>query len=112
FSPVVSPDGTRLYVLNYPGGPNDILQVIDTATNTTLTTVTILGNINQMVINPAGTQLYMLHGNQQWIQVIDTTTLSQVGGVNTSDHVNHGAITPDGTKLYAGGRSGGPIFVI
>ena len=38
-SPVVSPDGKRLYVLNYVcGGCNEIIQVIDTVTNTQLTT--------------------------------------------------------------------------
>lgn len=61
----VSPDGDRVYVTNLPGAGAEAIWVIDTSTNTLITSMGIdapmVGSPHNLAVNPAGDTLYLTH---------------------------------------------------
>ena len=76
----ITPDGTRVYVTN---GNDDTVSVIDTASNTVLTTVGVGALPFGVAITPDGTRAYVTNGDDNTVSVIDTasnTVLTTVAG--------------------------------
>lgn len=95
----ISPDGSRLYTSD--GGFTGFMSIIDTATNSRITTFPTLGSLFTMTITPDGTKIYATEQPDSGPYVlIDTTTL-------TTSILGDGfrawwqaAITPDGAFAY------------
>ena len=101
----ILPDGSRAYVTEDSFG----LDVIDTATNTLVTTVPILSAVGAAV-HPDGSKVYVSTGSG--VTVVDTATNAvitsvPVGGINFGVSVN-----PDGSKVYVASYSADAVFVI
>ncbi len=100
----ISPDGSRAYVTS--GGS---VAIIDTTTDMVLTTVSTPDIVNQLVITPDGTKVYMVaidNGTSSSIDVLDTTNnivssipiaASPYPDLFTTTGI---VITPDGSKVY------------
>jgi len=99
----LTPDGSRLYVVN--GGDNTI-SVIDTSTDAVVQTIagTPSGK-GEIVMSPDGTRAYVpgFANGRQGVTVIDTTTNTVAGqlvGLSSGEPIYGIAITPDGGRLY------------
>lgn len=100
-STVVSPDSVTLYLSVSTG----VIDVIDTATNTIRSTIsmTLPG---ALAISPDGSRLYVAEGpfGNQAIAVVDTSSNTTIGTVTVSTNPDIGpinlAVTPDGKTLY------------
>ena len=79
----MNPTGTRLYVANE--GP-DTVSVIDTATNTVVTTVPVGDRPQGVAVNPAGTRVYVANNYANSVSVIDTATNTVVATVPVGDN--------------------------
>lgn len=99
----LTPDGSRLYVVN---GGDRTISVIDTSTNAVVQTIanTPSGK-GEIAMSPDGTRAYVpgFNNNKQGVTVIDTTTNTVAGelvGLASGDPIYGIAITPDGGRLY------------
>ena len=101
---VVSPDGTRAYVLD-PGTSGSKVQVVNTATGAVLSTIATPGWGNDLALSPSGGQLYVAdeYPSDQ-VTIISTATDSVTGsitGVNVSYYGPSAlAVNPAGTELF------------
>ena len=102
------PNGTRAYVTELGGA----VAVIDTATNTLLSTITIPNvqvspQFSQaplpmgIAITPDGTKAYVADLYGDAVSVLDTTTNTLVATIPTAGSAIGVAISGDGTKAYA-----------
>jgi YVTN family beta-propeller protein len=125
----ISPDGTRVYVVNllpdvFP--PRDrrnvaMISTIDTVTNQVMFTVPVgtpagaqgagAGTPYRMVLHPDGTRAY-IGGNFYTLVVFDTVRQLMIDtmGWRTGFIVDSMAITPDGTQIYVGGIGAIVVF--
>jgi len=96
----ITPDGTRLYVVNGFG----LISVIDTSTDTVTGTISSVQFHGEIVMSPDGTRAYAPgYLNGHGVIVIDTTTNTVLGslvGLPSGDPIYGIAITPDGSRLY------------
>jgi YVTN family beta-propeller protein len=79
----VNPAGTRLYVTNFFLEDNTV-SVIDTTTNTVLTTVAVGRDPLGVAVNPAGTRVYVANQTDDGfgdVSVIDTASNTVVATV-------------------------------
>jgi YVTN family beta-propeller protein len=109
---VISPDGTRAYVVGRePGGGG----IIDTATNTVIAFMPTNVGLD-IALTPDGTRGYVPNIFGPTVQVFDTATNTLVTDIQVSDLPSFVAITPDGTRAYVsrGGSSSltGTVAVI
>jgi len=99
----LTPDGSRLYVVN---GGDRTTSVIDTSTNAVVATISDTpSGKGEIVMSPDGTRAYIpgFANGTQGVTVIDTTTNTVAGhlvGLASGDPIYGIAITPDGTRLY------------
>jgi len=94
----LSPDGSTLYVPVLKG-----VDVINTATNTLTSTITLPGNQNYGdAISPDGSRLYVTGGpiNIGVVYVVDLTTDKVVAHAPAKSLAEAIAISPDGSQVY------------
>jgi len=95
----VAPSGTTAYVASLAGG--GVISAIDLATDTVTGTIPTGLGPNQMVINSAGTTLYVDQQAQSNVKVIDLTTDTVTATVDMNTSQNWGmALAPDGSARY------------
>jgi YVTN family beta-propeller protein len=97
---VVSPDGSRLYVVNRY---DETMSVISTATNTVVSTANIgYAPGGYVAVTPDGTRLYASTDDYGGVRVIATPTQTVTGAVDSlSPYGAYGlAISPDGKRAY------------
>ena len=104
-----NPSGTRVYVANLIGGG---VSVIDTSTNTVITTIIISGNPQGMVVSPDGTRLYVAQAFGTQIKVIDTATNAVINTFTGFNAPLGLAISPDGSRLYVANSGVGQALVV
>ncbi|WP_415803453.1 YncE family protein, partial [Bacillus albus] len=80
--------------------PGNTVSVIDTATNTVLTTITVGRAPNGVAITPNGTRVYVANQRDDNVSVIDTAINTVIDTVSVGDRPLSVAITPDGTRAY------------
>ncbi len=126
-----SPDGKRVYVLNdeyngnifngedNPFGDSGSVTVIDSATNTVLTTVTVGVNPMGMVLSPDSSTLYVNDigatsddDAPSGIAVLDTASLQIVDRIAVGLNPDRMAVNPAGTQLFVTDFSSGGMFVV
>lgn len=104
---VISPDGARLYVSN----SDATITVIDTSSNTVLTSISTSPNgqtlANGLAISADGTTLYALTNflEFQGILLIDTATDAITGAIRLTGDIAEIAVSPDGQNAYVSGNS-------
>jgi YVTN family beta-propeller protein len=101
-------DGRFAYA---PGG--GVVNVIDTATNTVVNTITAGANPNRVVITPDGKFAYVLDNVGNAVYVIDTSTNTVVGTpIPVGSNPFTLAFTPDGQFAYVTSNVDGTVSVI
>src|SRR5262249_17407983 len=99
----------KAYVGDFKG--NDVT-VIDTATNTVLTTIPVPAGPDSMAITPDGQTVYVSSTGDTKISVIDTATDKVTGTIEVGANPYGLAITPDGKTLLAGSVGSGMMDFI
>ena len=83
------------------------VSVIDTASNTVISTILVGMDPTAIALNPKGTRAYVLNHDSNSISVINTTT-NTVISVYANFFFPHGiAVNPAGTQVYVGNRPDG-----
>jgi uncharacterized repeat protein (TIGR01451 family) len=92
--------------------PGNTVSVIDTATNTVTTNVSVGNYPWGIVVTPDGTKAYVTNYASNNVSVINTTTYKVITNVTVGSLPRGVAITPDGTKVYAANSGSNTISVI
>lgn len=111
----VSPDGARVYVVNY-GDPfrqvDRSLTVVDVAASATTATLTFADRPGDVGVSPDGSILYVLADQPGAVLAVDSTTFAVRDrtpvGVSPSDI----AVTPGGTAVYVPNYTSDTLSVI
>src|SRR6202035_514425 len=99
----VSPDGTRVYVVN---NASDTVSVIDIATNTVVSTFAVGSHPRGVAVNPNGTRTFVANRDSNTVSVIDTAT-------NTVGANPFGvSFSPDGTRAYVTNQTSNDVAII
>ncbi len=106
----ISPDGSRVYVMDEQGFAG--LFVIDTSTDTVVASTSALTDPDWLfdepenaVVSPDGRFLFVVDNTD--LVKIDLQTLAIVGRVGVASDAHGVAINPAGTRVYADSESGG-----
>ena len=92
---------------------NDVITVINTATNTIMDFIPVGDSPNDIVFTPDGTRAYVTNFNDDNVQVIATATNTILGlPIPVGDGANKNAITPDGSRVYVTNFIDGSVSVI
>ncbi|WP_059020528.1 Ig-like domain-containing protein [Mycobacterium sp. M26] len=102
--PVLSPDGTRLYVPIYEGA----IAVIDTVSNTQVGSINYVAGRLTFAGDDSST-LYAMGFDE--LAVIDTTTGTVLDAIDTADRSFDLAVSPDGTRVYIAAFLNGSVQV-
>ncbi len=126
----VSPDGTRAYVVSperlAPVNPRGsiyvpgVLAVVDTATNTVVTVITLPFALSGVTVTPDGTQVYvtanagLLQGQfgPSQVIVVDTATNQIADKILLGGNLTSVAAAPDGRRTYVTNSGSGTVSVI
>jgi len=98
----------RGYVANF--GSNSI-SVIDTSSNTVVSTVPVGSQPNGVAVTPDGTRAYVANGGGD-VWVISTSNNTVLAKVVVGEYPTAVAITPDGTRAYVTRANGNSVSVI
>jgi len=96
----VTPDGSKVYVLNRTITTHETVSVIDTATNTIIANVPIGINSAAVAITPDGTKAYVANEHSNSVSVINTTNNIVTSTVTVGNSPFGVAVSPDGTRAY------------
>jgi YVTN family beta-propeller protein len=105
----VAPDGKHAYVANF--GSNNV-SVIDTATNTVVTTVPVGSKPNGVAVAPDGKHAYVANFGSNNVSVIATATNTVVTTVPVGSTPNGVAVTPDGKYAFVTNFNSNNVSVI
>jgi YVTN family beta-propeller protein len=110
FDLAVTPDGTRIYVVNFS---SDTVSVIGTATNTVLATIQGLDQPANVAITPDGRTVYVTNqGGSDTVSVISTATNQIIATIPVGDLPAGVAVTRDGTLAYVPVHNENDVAVI
>jgi gliding motility-associated-like protein len=94
----VSPDGSRLYVVNTESAS---VSVINTATDQVITTIPVGSYPYGIVVSPDGKTVYVTDQASNAISVIDAATNTVNSTITLSEYAPWGiSISPDGAELF------------
>jgi YVTN family beta-propeller protein len=106
----VTPDGSKVYVTNLSG---NTVSVIDTVTNTVVTTIPVGSAPFGVAVTPDGGKVYVTNLSGNTVSVIDTATNMVVGSpIPVGSGPAGVAITPDGSKVYVTNFNDDTVSVI
>lgn len=96
---------------------DDSISVINTDSNTVITSIVVGTNPSGIAITPDGTRLYVTNQVDHTVSVIDTATHTVIATITVGSDPTGGfpqdiAITPDGTRAYTANVSGFSSSVI
>jgi YVTN family beta-propeller protein len=109
-----APDGKRLYVsiFNDPDRSINRVAVLDTATNTVVTTIKVGSRPFALAVSPDGSQIYVPNHDSGTISVIDTASNSLVTDIRVKPNPHWVAFSKDGTRAYAVNHESNIVSVI
>jgi YVTN family beta-propeller protein len=98
----VSPDGSVVFISSGFPGPNNLVYVIATATDTVTATINIGNNVNPwgVAFTPDGSLAYVARQNTGDVAVIDPVMNTVMAYIPTGAGAVGVAVTPDGSTLY------------
>ncbi|WP_269583371.1 autotransporter domain-containing protein [Roseibium sp. Sym1] len=111
----ISPDGSTLYVVDQF---KDQVNVIDTATNTVTTSISVGDQPLGVAVSPDGSKVYVSNFSDDTVSVIDTATNTVTATLSLSFGATNGlgpdgvTTSPDGSFVYVANRSSGNLTVI
>jgi YVTN family beta-propeller protein len=99
---LLNPSGTRAYISCGWFGQAGAVAVIDTSTNTVITTITTgLGNFTRgLAVSPDGSRVFVTSIDSNIISVIDAATNTVIGTVYGLDRPVGVVVNPAGTRAY------------
>jgi gliding motility-associated-like protein len=97
------------YVANY--GSNTV-SVINTASNSLVTNISVGKNPWGVAVSPDGTKVYVTNQTSNSVSVIDAATNSVSAVINVGMSPEGVAVSPDGGTLYVANETSGTVSVI
>ena len=97
------------YIPNYD---DDNVSVIDTTTNTVITTVPVGNSPFGVAVNPAGTEVYVTNEFSDNVSVINTTTNTVTATINVENQPIGVSVNPAGTTVYVANYASDTVSVI
>lgn len=97
----------RAYVTN---ANSDTVSVIDTATDTVITTIAVGDRPEGVAVLPNGTRVYVVNSLDGTVSVINTATNIVVATVPVGGDPRSVTVTPDGTRAWVSGYSGTTVI--
>jgi YVTN family beta-propeller protein len=88
------------------------VSVIDTATNTVTTTITVGDGPRELAVNSAGTRAYTANRFSNDVSVIDLTTNTLTATVSVGNDPRAVAVNPAGTRAYTVNYASSSVSVI
>ena len=109
-----SPDGSRLYVsiFNDPDRSINEVAVLDTQTNTVLTTIKVGTRPYALAVKPDGSEIYVPNHDSGTVSVIETQGNTLVTDVRVKPNPHWAEFSKDGTRAYAANHESNLISVI
>jgi YVTN family beta-propeller protein len=120
----IGKSGTRLYVIHSVKNKVDVVSVIDADTYQVITTIDVGDDADQLVLNAAGTRLYVTsRGKWYWqgkrllrrqgqVFVIDTNTHKVIAQLGVDQDPVALVLNPAETRLYVTNQIGNTVTVI
>ena len=105
----VSPDGTRAYITSQN---SSVVSVINTASNTVITSFSVGKFPYGLAVSPDGSKLYVANQADNNVSVINTTTYKLITTVGVGANPYGVAVSPDGTRVYITNLGGVTVSVI
>lgn len=107
----INPAGTRVYVACSAGAGGNRLSVIDTATDTQITTITGLSGPRYVAVSPSGTRVYVTNDNNS-VSVINADTNTITATVTVGSDAQGVVVNPSGTKVFVANQGSSTVSVI
>jgi YVTN family beta-propeller protein len=109
-----APDGKRLYVsvFNDPDRSINEVAVLDSQTNTVLTTIKVGTRPYALDVTPDGSQIYVPNHDSGTVSVIDTATSTLVTDIRVKPNPHWVAFSKDGTRAYTANHDSNVVSVI
>jgi fibronectin-binding autotransporter adhesin len=99
-----SPDGSRAYATDFD---NSALMVIDTSSNTLLTTVTVGAGPQGVAVSPDSSRVYVAVTTGNGVRIVNAATNTTIGAtIATGPGPTGVAVAPDSMTVYVGNRGG------
>jgi YVTN family beta-propeller protein len=95
-----------------PNFNDNTVSVIDTATDSVITTIAVGNGPRGIAISPSGTRVYVTHSLSNAVYVIDTATNTVINTIDVDDTSEGVAISPDGLSLYVASLWWSKVYVI
>lgn len=88
---------------------DDLVSVVDTVTNTVITTIPVGNEPRNLASNPAGTRIYVPNRHGDSVSVIDTNTNTVIATVTDAsfDEPYAAAVTASGSEIWVANKKGG-----
>lgn len=107
----VTPDGTRLYLVNEDAATIDVIEVATQQVIGSIATSVGLGGFD-IIVSPNGKTLYVTNDQSGYVTVIDTLTHTVVTNIFIGGNLGPIAVSPDGEKIYISNFSDGNVYTI
>jgi YVTN family beta-propeller protein len=109
-----APDGTRLYVsvFNDPDRSINRVAVLDTQSNTVVTTIKVGTRPYALAVTPDGSQIYVPNHDSGTVSVIDTSTNSLVSDIRVKPNPHWVEFSKDGSRAYTANHESNLVSVI
>lgn len=105
--PVTATAAPFAYVAN---SASDTVSVIDTATNSVVTTIAVGDNPAAVAITPDGSKAYVTNYQSLTVSVIDIATSTVIETIDVGERSIGVAVKPDGQEVYVIGTDDGTPF--
>ncbi|MCV7282921.1 cadherin-like domain-containing protein [Mycolicibacterium flavescens] len=102
-----SPDGTKLYV-----GSSNMLQVIDTATNTVVETRLLFFGPYGIAVSPDGDWVYVASWTGDYVRKTRTLPNGASVEIGVGNSPTGVTVSPDGTRLYVANADSNTVSVV
>jgi YVTN family beta-propeller protein len=108
------PDGTRLYVsvFNDPDRSINRVAVLDTQTNTVLTTIKVGSRPYALAVKPDGSEIYVPNHDSGTVSVIDTRSNTLVTDIRVRPNPHWAEFSTDGRFAYTANHESNVVSVI
>ena len=88
------------------------VSVIDTATNTVVSTVAVGSHPRGVAVNPNGTRAFVTNRDSNTVSIIDTATNTVVATISVGANPFGVSFSPDGTRAYVTNQTSNDVAII